>query len=140
VLRAVARGGQWRPTSGHAMGARDRVQVRRLSSGAQRPVYLAGQGMVPITRRKGATIRSRRMCFFLHPCDRGTAVVLSTAWMFRQLFTRPPLWLCLPRCRDMGKSAISAAIADAGIDPSAVTALYVGNMLSGMLSNQQVRT
>ena len=45
----------------------------------------------------------------------------------------------MSRCRDMGKSAISAAIADAGIEPSAVTALYVGNMLSGMLSNQQVR-
>jgi acetyl-CoA C-acetyltransferase len=37
----------------------------------------------------------------------------------------------------MGKSAIAKAIADARLDPSAVTALYVGNMLSGMLSDQQ---
>ena len=42
------------------------------------------------------------------------------------------------RFRDMGKSAIAAAIADAGVEPEVVTALYVGNMLSGMLSDQQV--
>ena len=38
----------------------------------------------------------------------------------------------------MGKSAISAAVADAGIEQGAITALYAGNMLSGMLSDQQV--
>ena len=35
-------------------------QARFFSSGAQRPVYLAGQGIVPITRKKGASIRSKR--------------------------------------------------------------------------------
>ena len=34
---------------------------RAFSAGAQRPVYVAGQGMVPVTRKKGATIRSRRV-------------------------------------------------------------------------------
>ena len=37
-----------------------------------------------------------------------------------------------------GAAAISAALADAGMDRNEVGALYVGNMLSGMLSNQQL--
>lgn len=37
----------------------------------------------------------------------------------------------------MGKTAIAAAIADARLEPRAVSALYIGNMLSGMLSDQQ---
>ena len=68
---------------------------RALSSGAQRPVYVAGQGMGPITRKKGGTVR------------------------------------------EMGRSAIAAAVSDADVDPGAVSALYVGNMLSGILSDQQ---
>jgi acetyl-CoA C-acetyltransferase len=37
----------------------------------------------------------------------------------------------------MGGQAIKAAMADAGVDASVPQALYVGNMLSGMLSSQQ---
>lgn len=66
--------------------------VRCLSS---TPVYIAGQGMVPITRNKGATLK------------------------------------------EMGAAAITAAMADAGVDPKRVGAVYVGNMMSGMLSDQQ---
>jgi hypothetical protein len=32
----------------------------------------------------------------------------------------------------MGKTAIAAAIADAGMERKDISALYVGNMLSGM--------
>ena len=37
----------------------------------------------------------------------------------------------------MGGAAVRAALADAGVDAADVGALYVGNMLSGMLSSQQ---
>ena len=39
---------------------------------------------------------------------------------------------------NQGATAVSAALADAGMARSDVGALYVGNMLSGMLSNQQL--
>jgi len=39
--------------------------------------------------------------------------------------------------RYLGAAAVSAALADAGIEPARVGALYVGNMMSGMLSHQQ---
>ena len=39
--------------------------------------------------------------------------------------------------KEMGAAAISEAMADAGVDPKRVGALYVGNMMSGMLSDQQ---
>jgi acetyl-CoA C-acetyltransferase len=39
--------------------------------------------------------------------------------------------------RKSGATAINAALADAGLEKGAVGALYVGNMLSGILSNQQ---
>jgi acetyl-CoA C-acetyltransferase len=41
------------------------------------------------------------------------------------------------RGRYLGASAVKAAIADAGIAPERVGALYVGNMLSGILAQQQ---
>jgi acetyl-CoA C-acetyltransferase len=41
------------------------------------------------------------------------------------------------RGRYLGVTAVKAAIADAGIDPSRIGALYVGNMLSGILAHQQ---
>jgi len=37
----------------------------------------------------------------------------------------------------MGSAAVRAAMADAAVDPAAVTALFVGNMMAGMLSRQQ---
>lgn len=58
-------------------------------------MFLAGQGMVPITRKKPTSLR------------------------------------------ELGGAAISAAVADAGLDSKEIGALYVGNMMSGMLSNQQ---
>jgi acetyl-CoA C-acetyltransferase len=58
-------------------------------------VYLAGSGIVKVTRKKGATLAT------------------------------------------MGGEAISAALADAGIDRKVPSALYVGNMLSGILCKQQ---
>ena len=39
--------------------------------------------------------------------------------------------------REMGGEAIKKAVYEAGIDPGSVGALYVGNMLAGMLSGQQ---
>jgi len=39
--------------------------------------------------------------------------------------------------KEMGAAAITAAMADAGVDPKRVGAVYVGNMMSGMLSDQQ---
>ncbi len=39
---------------------------------------------------------------------------------------------------NQGAATVSAALADAGVAHSDVGALYVGNMLSGMLSNQQL--
>ena len=39
--------------------------------------------------------------------------------------------------REMGGEAIKKAVAEARIDPGSVGALYVGNMLAGMLSGQQ---
>jgi acetyl-CoA C-acetyltransferase len=41
------------------------------------------------------------------------------------------------RGRYLGAGAVKAALADAGIDPQRVGALYVGNMLSGVLAQQQ---
>src|SRR6476646_5954709 len=41
------------------------------------------------------------------------------------------------RGRYLGASAVQAALADAGIASAAVGGLFVGNMLSGILSNQQ---
>jgi acetyl-CoA C-acetyltransferase len=41
------------------------------------------------------------------------------------------------RGRYLGVAAVKAAIADAGIEPHRVGALYVGNMLSGILASQQ---
>jgi acetyl-CoA C-acetyltransferase len=41
------------------------------------------------------------------------------------------------RGRYLGVAAVKAAIADAGIEPARVGALYVGNMLSGILASQQ---
>jgi len=41
------------------------------------------------------------------------------------------------RGRYLGTAAVTEAIADAGIDPTRIGALYVGNMLSGILANQQ---
>jgi len=41
------------------------------------------------------------------------------------------------RGRYLGTAAVKEAIADAGIDPERIGALYVGNMLSGILANQQ---
>lgn len=38
---------------------------------------------------------------------------------------------------DFGGSAVRAALREAGVEGSAVGALYVGNMMAGMLSNQQ---
>eukprot|EP00961_Rhodomonas_salina_P144059 1939201-Rhodomonas_salina.1 len=57
--------------------------------------YAVGQGIVKVTRKKGATLR------------------------------------------DMGAEAIQKALADAGVDKKEVSALFVGNMMSGMLSDQQ---
>lgn len=41
------------------------------------------------------------------------------------------------RCRDLGAAAIEAALNDAGLEPARIGALYVGNMLSGILGQQQ---
>jgi len=41
------------------------------------------------------------------------------------------------RGRYLGATAVKAALGDAGIEPSAVGALFIGNMLSGILANQQ---
>jgi acetyl-CoA C-acetyltransferase len=41
------------------------------------------------------------------------------------------------RGRYLGAAAVKAAIADAGLDPARIGALYVGNMLSGILAQQQ---
>lgn len=65
------------------------------TSAAGRKVYIAGQGIVPVTRKQGFPIRKS------------------------------------------GAQAIQLALKDAGIDGSAVGAVYAGNMLAGMLSNQQ---
>jgi acetyl-CoA C-acetyltransferase len=40
------------------------------------------------------------------------------------------------RGRYLGAAAVSTALADAGVDPARVGALYVGNMMSGMLGHQ----
>jgi acetyl-CoA C-acetyltransferase len=44
-----------------------------------------------------------------------------------------------PNCRgrDLGAAAVKAALADANIEPARISALYVGNMLSGVLAQQQ---
>jgi acetyl-CoA C-acetyltransferase len=39
--------------------------------------------------------------------------------------------------RYRGTAAVTAALADAGLEPERVGALYVGNMMSGLLANQQ---
>mmetsp|Transcript_40706 Transcript_40706/g.100578 ORF Transcript_40706/g.100578 Transcript_40706/m.100578 type:complete len:416 (+) Transcript_40706:15-1262(+) len=65
------------------------------SAGGGHPVYIAGQGLVNVTRKQ----------------NQGLAV--------------------------MGGDAIKNALKDAGIDASVPQALYVGNMMSGMLSSQQ---
>jgi acetyl-CoA C-acetyltransferase len=41
------------------------------------------------------------------------------------------------RGRYLGAAAVKAALADAGIEPEKIGALYVGNMLSGILAHQQ---
>jgi acetyl-CoA C-acetyltransferase len=41
------------------------------------------------------------------------------------------------RGRHRAAAAVKAALADAGIEPERVGALYVGNMMSGLLANQQ---
>ena len=41
------------------------------------------------------------------------------------------------RGRYLGAAAVKADLADAGIEPSKIGALYVGNMLSGILAQQQ---
>ena len=40
------------------------------------------------------------------------------------------------RGRYLGAAAVKAALADAGIEPAKIGALYVGNMLSGILAQQ----
>jgi len=68
--------------------------VRAFSTSA-RKVYIAGHGVVPVSRKKEFSMRHS------------------------------------------GATAISRALEDAGVQANAVQALYVGNMMSGMLSNQQ---
>lgn len=41
------------------------------------------------------------------------------------------------RGRYLGAAAVNAALEDAGLEPHAIGALYVGNMLSGILAHQQ---
>jgi acetyl-CoA C-acetyltransferase len=41
------------------------------------------------------------------------------------------------RGRYLGSAAVKAALADAGLEPGSIGALYVGNMLSGILAQQQ---
>ncbi len=41
------------------------------------------------------------------------------------------------RGRYLGAAAVKAALADAGLEPNRIGALYVGNMLSGILAQQQ---
>jgi acetyl-CoA C-acetyltransferase len=41
------------------------------------------------------------------------------------------------RCRDLAAAAVHAAFADAGVECASIDALYVGNMLSGILAQQQ---
>ena len=41
------------------------------------------------------------------------------------------------RGRYLGAAAVKAALVDAGIEPERIGALYVGNMLSGILARQQ---
>jgi acetyl-CoA C-acetyltransferase len=41
------------------------------------------------------------------------------------------------RGRYLGAAAVGAALADAGLEPARIGALYVGNMLSGILAQQQ---
>jgi acetyl-CoA C-acetyltransferase len=65
------------------------------SSSSGKPVYIAGVGLHPVTRKGNVNLAG------------------------------------------MGGVAIKAALSDAQIDSSKVGALYVGNMLSGMLSSQQ---
>jgi acetyl-CoA C-acetyltransferase len=72
--------------------------IPKLPNGIGRPklpVYIVGSGIVPVTRKKGATLA------------------------------------------EMGGAAIRFALADAKLDANVPRALYVGNMLSGMLSKQQ---
>ncbi len=58
-------------------------------------VYLAGEGLVPVTRRQAVGLDG------------------------------------------MAAAAVAAALRDARLEPAAVAALYIGNMMSGMLSWQQ---
>ena len=60
-----------------------------------RSVYIAGEGLVAVTRRQNVTLES------------------------------------------MAAAAVTSALQQARLEPGAVSALYVGNMMSGMLSNQQ---
>jgi acetyl-CoA C-acetyltransferase len=41
------------------------------------------------------------------------------------------------RGRYLGAAALGEAVRDAGLEPGRIGALYVGNMLSGILSHQQ---
>ena len=64
-------------------------------STAGRRVYVAGAGLVPVTRKQNTTLDGA------------------------------------------GGAAVRSALAQSGVDPLAVGALYVGNMMAGMLSKQQ---
>jgi hypothetical protein len=81
------------------MGARWRgakAFARSMSSAsAGRAVYVAGQGIVPVSRKTSRSLR------------------------------------------EMGGEAVRKAVSESGIDPAAVQGIYVGNMLAGMLSQQQ---
>ena len=71
--------------------------VRRNTStmAAERKVYIAGQGLVPVSKKQAFSLRMA------------------------------------------GAKSISAALKDAGLEKSAIGALYAGNMLAGQLSHQQ---
>lgn len=58
-------------------------------------VYVAGAGMMPVTRKQNATLDG------------------------------------------YGGAAVKVALSQADVDPASVEALYVGNMMAGMLSCQQ---
>lgn len=67
----------------------------RILRAAGQRVFIAGEGLVPVTRKRNVTLDG------------------------------------------MGGAAIQAALQQAQLEPSAVGALFVGNMMSGMLSSQQ---
>ena len=86
------------PSRGLSQPPAPLTRVPALPSGVGRPgraVFVAGSGLVPVTRKAGADLAT------------------------------------------MGAAAIRAALADAGVAAPRVGALYVGNMMSGILSSQQ---